>query len=79
MLVGAEIDPGFKEVPNLADVGYPIAEVEASGEALVMKTPRSGGLVSAVTCKEQLLYELHDPARYLTPDVTADFTGVRLR
>jgi len=71
-------DPGFKDVPNLADVGYPIAEVMASGEALVTKTPNSGGLVSTSTCKEQLLYELHDPARYLTPDVTADFTGVRL-
>jgi hypothetical protein len=68
-----------KEALNLADVGYPIAEVEACGEALISKTPRSGGIVSTATCKEQLLYELHDPARYLTPDVTADFTGVRLR
>lgn len=72
-------DPGYKDVPNLADVGYPIAEVEASGAALISKTPQSGGLVSPATCKEQLLYELHDPARYLTPDVTADFTGVRLQ
>jgi hypothetical protein len=72
-------DPGYKDVPNLADVGYPIADIDASGEALVMKTPQSGGIVSPATCKEQLLYELHDPARYLTPDVTADFTGVRLR
>jgi hypothetical protein len=65
-------------VPNLADVGYPIAEVDESGAALISKTPQTGGLVSTATCKEQLLYELHDPARYLTPDVTADFTGVRL-
>jgi hypothetical protein len=72
-------DPGFKEVPNLADVGYPIAEVDPSGEARISKTPETGGLVSTATCKEQLLYELHDPARYLTPDVTADFTGVRLQ
>jgi hypothetical protein len=71
-------DPGYKDVPNLAAVGYPIAEVEESGEALVTKTPGSGGLVSVATCKEQLLYELHDPTRYLTPDVAADFTGVRL-
>jgi hypothetical protein len=72
-------DPGFKDVPNLADVGYPIAEIEGTGAALISKTPQSGGLVSTATCKEQLLYELHDPARYLTPDVTADFTGVRLQ
>ena len=71
-------DPGYKDVPNLANVGYPIAEVDQSGQALVAKTPGSGGLVSVATCKEQLLYEVHDPARYLTPDVTADFTGVRL-
>ena len=71
-------DPGYKDVPNLAGLGYPIAVVEPSGEALVTKTPGSGGVVSPATCKEQLLYELHDPAHYLTPDVTADFTGVRL-
>jgi Acyclic terpene utilisation family protein AtuA len=71
-------DPGYKDVPDLANVGYPIGEVQSSGEALITKTPGSGGLVSPATCKEQLLYELHDPARYLTPDVTADFTGVRL-
>ena len=71
-------DPGYKDVPNLANVGYPIAEVSPTGEALIGKTPASGGLVSVATCKEQLLYEVHDPARYLTPDVTADFTGVRL-
>src|SRR3954451_1766512 len=72
-------DPGYKDVPNVADVGYPIAQVDPSGEALVMKTPQTGGLGSPATCREQLLYELHDPARYLTPDVTADSTGVRLR
>ncbi|MBA3331680.1 MAG: DUF1446 domain-containing protein [Actinobacteria bacterium] len=71
-------DPGYKDVPDLANVGYPIAEVGPTGDALIGKTPASGGLVSVATCKEQLLYEVHDPARYLTPDVTADFTEVRL-
>ncbi len=71
-------DPGYKDVPGLANLGYPIVEVDASGAGLLTKTPDTGGLVSVATCKEQLLYELHDPARYLTPDVTADFTGVQL-
>jgi hypothetical protein len=69
-------DPGFKDVPNLARLGFPIAEVAEDGTAVVTKVPGSGGLVSAATCKEQLLYEVHDPARYLQPDVVADFSGV---
>ncbi|MFN8522523.1 MAG: acyclic terpene utilization AtuA family protein [Chloroflexota bacterium] len=71
-------DPGYKDVPGLANVGYPIAEVAADGTAIISKTPGSGGLVSTATCKEQLLYEVHDPAAYLTPDVAADFTGLSL-
>jgi hypothetical protein len=69
-------DPGFKDVPDLARLGFPIAEVAEDGTAVVTKAPGSGGLVSAATCKEQLLYEVHDPARYLQPDVVADFSGV---
>ena len=69
-------DPGFKDVPGLARLGFPLAEVAEDGTAVVTKVPGSGGHVTAATCKEQLLYEVHDPARYLQPDVVADFSGV---
>ncbi|MEZ5707308.1 MAG: acyclic terpene utilization AtuA family protein [Burkholderiaceae bacterium] len=71
-------DPGFKDVPNLAEVGYPICEVEASGDFVVTKPRATGGCVTLQTVKEQMLYEIHDPAAYLTPDVVLDLTGVRL-
>ncbi len=71
-------DPGVKDVTDLANLGFPFADVAANGDAVISKLPGSGGCITAATCKEQLLYELHDPAAYLTPDVTADFRGVRL-
>jgi hypothetical protein len=67
-------DPGRKEVPGLDDVGFPIAEIAEDGSCVVTKAQGAGGLVNAMTVKEQLLYELHDPAAYLTPDVVADIT-----
>lgn len=69
-------DPGFKDVPNLARLGFPLAEVFASGEAIITKVQDSGGLITQATCTEQLLYEIQDPSEYLTPDVTADFSQV---
>jgi hypothetical protein len=69
-------DPGYKDVPKLARLGFPIGEVTADGAVTITKVPHAGGRVSAATCKEQLIYEIHDPARYLQPDVVADFTGI---
>ncbi|WP_175701688.1 acyclic terpene utilization AtuA family protein [Burkholderia ambifaria] len=69
-------DPGYKDVPDLARLGFPIGEVAADGSVVITKVPHAGGRVTAATCKEQLLYEIHDPARYLQPDVVADFTRV---
>ena len=69
-------DPGFKDVDGLARLGFPIGEVSESGDIVVTKVATAGGKVTAATCKEQLLYEIHDPQRYLQPDVVADFSNV---
>lgn len=72
-------DPGRLDVPELHDVGFPLAEVQADGSAIVTKLDGTGGRVDRLSCTAQLLYELEDPARYLQPDVTADFSQVRFR
>lgn len=68
----------WESVPDIANIGYPIAEVGESGEFVVTKKRGTGGLVDVGTVTSQLLYELGDPARYLTPDVTVDFTSIQL-
>ena len=67
----------FQEVPTYTKIGFPVAEMEASGEFVVTKHPGTGGLVSVGTVTAQLLYEIGGP-RYLNPDVTARFDSIRL-
>ncbi len=71
-------DPGYKDVSNLARLGFPIGEVAEDGSVVITKVAGSGGCVTVATCTEQLLYEIHDPAAYLTPDVVADFSQVSM-
>lgn len=75
---GYYADPGVKDVPDLAHLGYPIAEIEADGHCTLTKPEGTGGCVDVHTVTEQLLYEVHDPAAYVTPDVVADISGARL-
>ena len=69
-------DPGYKDIPDLARLGFPIGEVGEDGSLIVTKVAGSGGAVTAQTCREQLLYEVHDPMKYFQPDVVADFSQV---
>ena len=71
-------DPGYKDVADLGRLGFPIGEVSEEGNLLITKVPGSGGVVTEATCKEQLLYEVHDPACYVQPDVVADFSYVTI-
>jgi hypothetical protein len=71
-------DPGYKDVPGLSRLGFPIAAVTEDGAFEVTKVVGSGGRVDVRTCTEQLLYEVHDPSAYVSADVVADFSGVRL-
>jgi hypothetical protein len=71
---GYFVDPTFKDVPNLARLGFPIGEVDADGAITVTKLDGTGGCVTVRTCTEQLLYEVHDPRAYITPDVCVDIS-----
>ena len=70
-------DPGFKDVPDLWNLGFPIAEISEDGEITITKLEDAGGMVTEDTCKEQIIYEIHDPENYLTPDVIADFSKIK--
>ena len=72
-------DPGYKDVPDLWKLGFPLIEIDETGAFTVTKVEESGGLVSVDTCKEQMIYEIHNPKAYLTPDATADFSKVTFR
>lgn len=71
-------DPGFKDVPDLDRLGFPIAEIESNGDFIITKAANTGGVVNRATVIEQLLYEVHNPAAYLTPDVSVDITGIEI-
>lgn len=72
-------DPGIKDVPDLARLGFPIGEVSEDGKLILTMVDGAGGCVNTATVKEQMLYEIHDPTRYLQPDVMADFSRVRIQ
>jgi hypothetical protein len=69
----------WRKVPSFRNIGYPVVECSPDGSFAVTKAPGSGGLVSCQTVREQLLYEMGEPASYITPDVIADFSSIQLR
>lgn len=73
---GYYADPGYKDVPDLDRLGFPLIEIDETGKFVVTKVEGSGGLVCEDTCKEQMIYEIHNPEKYLTPDTVADFSHV---
>jgi hypothetical protein len=76
---GGNFSGDWKSVPDLARIGFPIAEACADGLIVITKHENTGGVVSSATVKEQLLYEIGNPKEYITPDCIADFTSIRLK
>jgi acyclic terpene utilization AtuA family protein len=75
---GGNFGGDWRSIPDLANIGYPIAEVWENGEAVITKAPGTGGRVNFDTLREQLLYEVHDPSHYLTPEVDVDMTTLHM-
>ncbi len=73
---GCFADPGKKDVPDMARIGFPFADVTVDGRLVLGKVEGSGGRLDVMTCKEQVLYEMHDPSSYITPDCVLDITDV---
>lgn len=82
---GAQVSGGYystptrDEVEDLWNLGFPIAEVSENGDVIITKTNTTSGKVTTDTCKEQLIYEIHNPKEYMTPDGIADFTTISLK
>lgn len=76
---GGNFSRDWKAIPDLAHIGFPIAEAHPDGTMIITKHEKTGGLVSSATVKEQLLYEIGDPKEYITPDCIADFTTIQLK
>lgn len=76
---GYYAEPGKKDVDGLAELGFPIAEVSENGEIKITKVENSGGIITRHTLSEQMIYEIHDPSTYFTPDCVADFSNVSFK
>jgi len=75
---GGNFTGDWQSIPDLARIGFPIAEAYPNGEVIITKHENTGGLVSIDTVSEQLCYEIGDPKDYITPDCIADFTSIHL-